>query len=108
MVNAKIPAYGRHRISQPMQIEVPISTKKELFFGGGETYIWTYLGMDKRTDIRTDKGEDAFYMSRYHLVHVSVLQCNSNLQHSAVQHCSGLVYQKIFKKNYLKRIKLES
>mgnify|MGYP007004895299 CR=1 FL=1 len=43
-------------------------------------------------------GRDTFHMSRYHLSHVSAVQCNSTLQYSAVQHCSRLVHQKIQKK----------
>ena len=51
-----------------------------------------------------DEGEggDTFHMSRYHLSHVSEVQCNSTLQYSAVQHCSRLVHQKI-QKSYLKK-----
>ena len=59
-------------------------------------------------DIHTEGGRgggDTFHMSRYHLSHVSEVQCNSTLQYSAVQHCSRLVHQKL-QNSYLKKIKL--
>ena len=66
--------------------------------------IRRYGQKDVHTDGRRGGG-DTFHMSRYHLSHVSAVQCNSTLQYSAVQHCSRLVHQKI-QKNYLKKIKL--
>ena len=51
-------------------------------------------------DLHTDErrgGVDTFHMSRYHLSHVSAVQCNSTLQYGAVQHCSRLVHKKIQK-----------
>ena len=58
-----------------------------------------------KKDVHTDGqrgGGDTFHMSRYHLSHVSAVQCNSTLQYSAVQHCSRLVQRKI-QKSYLKK-----
>ena len=66
IVNATIPAYGRHR---NLLTDGDRSTNTELkkILGGGEKYRRTYGGMDKRTDIPKDKGEGGtFQMSTYH------------------------------------------
>jgi len=78
----KVSAFRRHRISQPMQIEVPIP---KLNFFEWEKYIWTYGGMDKRTYIRTDKGEGETHFTCQDITcHMSV-QCNAIQPSSIVQ-----------------------
>ena len=81
-------------------------TKIELFWGG-EVHmdIRRYGHKDVHTEGEMG-GRDTFHMSRYHLSHVSEVQCNSTLQYSAVQHCSRLVHKKFTKSNLKKKFKV--
>jgi len=83
-------------------------TKIELFWGG-EVHmdIRRYGHKDVHTEGQMG-GRDTFHMSRYHLSHVSEVQCNSTLQYSAVQHCSRLVHRKIQKSCLKKNQAVES
>ena len=79
---AKMLAHGRHQISRPMLIEVPKPKKK---WGGGSftdghTEVWT----NGRTYGWTKGRGVTFYMLKYHLSHVSAVQCIVTLQYYGV------------------------
>ena len=66
-------------------ITVPRCTKLLYFAEEGETYGWTYRGPDKRTDIRTDKGEGGSHFTCQHITCDMSVKCNAMQPSSIVQ-----------------------